>query len=83
MFSTAICPDIPNPLNGKIEFAEDKLAPFDLGTVATYICDFGYAVTEGNEMRVCVMDELSEAGTWNGNATTCDGQLCTKYSCRG
>ena len=84
LLSTAIvakCPDIPNPLNGKIDFAEDNLAPFDLGTTATYICDLGYAVTEGSKMRVCVMDELGgEAGIWNGKAPTCDGQLsCTQY----
>ena len=52
----------------------DKVAPFDLGTTAKYVCDLGYGVIEGADVRTCVKDGFNETGLWSGAAPTCDGK---------
>ena len=39
-----MCPDIPDPDKGQIDFVPDDTAPFSLGTNATYSCDDGYSL---------------------------------------
>ena len=72
------CPDIPNPTNGRIDFTADDLAPFDVGTTATYVCDQGYVLLNLNggdtiRIRTCVLDNSSGIGLWNGSAPSCVG----------
>lgn len=74
-FTAAItCPDIPDPLNGRIDFFIDDLCPFDYGTVATYSCDVGFGL-EGAAVRVCEGDGSSPNGAWSGSAPSCSGKL--------
>lgn len=68
------CRDIDNPKNGRINFAEDSKAPFDIGTMATYHCDLGYEAEGGDVIRYCQEDGISEYGVWNGTAPQCLGE---------
>ena len=53
----------------------NRLAPFELGTTATYVCDLGYGVLEDSDVRVCMKDGFSEIGMWNGTAPSCVRKL--------
>ena len=59
------------PQNGSITYTANATADFDVGTVATYSCDQGYALNVENPSRVCT--ELVGSGTaiWNGFTPTC------------
>ena len=73
-FSAAImCPDLPNPLNGRIDFSIDETALFDYNTTAAYVCDIGYGLTDEGAVRRCSGDETSTTGIWSGEAPTCEG----------
>ena len=68
------CPHIPDPENGQIIFAPDKVAPFDRATTATYSCDPGFGLTcSGSTVRTCNrMNETSVEGVWSGEELSCD-----------
>ncbi len=58
-------------MNGRIEYLPDTTAPYDVSTVATYICDEGYALMGGSPMRNCI--GLSDGGAmFDGTAPTCE-----------
>ncbi len=65
------CPELPPILNGSIKYVEDDNAPFDLGTMATYMCNDGFFLDRGDE-RNCT---TGEAGTgvwvWTGQEPQC------------
>ena len=67
------------PQNGTITYTANATADFDVGTVATYSCDQGYALNVENPSRVCT--ELVGSGTaiWNGTSPSCDCELPEKY----
>lgn len=67
-----MCPDIPNPTNGRIDFAPDETAFFDYATNATYVCNFGYGLSGTNTIRRCGGDGTSTTGVWSGSAPTCE-----------
>ncbi len=71
-----MCPDLPDPANGRVTFSGDGLALFVLNTVATYSCEPGYGLNS-TDIRTCVDEsgETDPVGTWNGDAPTCSGQL--------
>ncbi len=66
-----MCPDLANPINGRVTFSPDSLA---LATVATYNCEPGYGLNS-TSVRTCVdlSGETDPVGTWNGDASTCSG----------
>ena len=69
-----MCPDLPDPANGRVTFSADGLAPFVLATVATYSCEPGYGLSS-TDTRTCVDEsgETDPVGTWDGDASTCSG----------
>ncbi len=69
-----MCPDLPDPANGRVTFSGDGLALFVLNTVATYSCEPGYGLNSA-DTRTCVDESLqtNPVGTWNGDAPTCSG----------
>ncbi len=68
---TALCGVLPAIDNGRIEYLPDTTAPFDVSTVAIYICDEGYVLMGGSPMRNCIV--LSDGGAiFNGTAPTCE-----------
>ena len=70
-FAVIQCPDIPDPFNGQIVFVEDRTAPFDYGTNATYSCNPGYTLSGMDTVRVCGGDGSSAAGEWSGKSICC------------
>ncbi|XP_064407236.1 sushi, von Willebrand factor type A, EGF and pentraxin domain-containing protein 1-like isoform X2 [Halichondria panicea] len=73
-----MCPDLANPINGRVTFSPDSLA---LATVATYNCEPGYGLNS-TSVRTCVdlSGETDPVGTWNGDASTCSAIQCTTLS---
>ena len=72
------CPDIPDPENGDILFAEETTSPFKLDTTATYTCNLGYSLV-GEAMRTCEGDGTQERGMWSSLAPECVGECCCYY----
>ena len=71
-----VCSDIPDPENGDIMFAEGTTSPFEVGTIATYICNLGYSLMGGDSARTCEGDGTQEYGMWSGLAPECVGEYC-------
>jgi len=55
------CPELDHPDNGKVEVEGQEV-----GHTATYTCDFGFVIKDGDIMRTCQDD-----GTWSGDAPVC------------
>ncbi len=77
-FVGVVCAALPAPDNfGRVSYSLDATEPYDVGTVATYSCntDIGYGLT-GSTTRTCVDgDGLTNVGTWNEVAPTCECKL--------
>ncbi len=79
---TALCGVLPAIDNGRIEYFPDTTAPFDVSTVAMYMCDEGYVLMGGSPMRNCII-VLSDGGAiFNGTAPTCERKWTTSYNIR-
>ncbi len=59
--------------NGRIDYFADTSSPFDYATVASYICNPGYAVIGTVKTRTCVGDGSTPIGIWTGTAPICQG----------
>ena len=67
-----MCSDLPDPVNGRVTFAPDTLAPFRLDTIATYDCDIGFGLSGAHE-RTCDNTETTDSiATWSGDAPICE-----------
>ena len=69
-----MCPDLPDPDNGDIEYSTDLTATFDAPTTATYKCDPGYSLVGGDTVRICTGTGTSTSGFWTGSTPTCEGE---------
>ena len=68
VFCTAMfCPELLDPLNGEVAY--DTI----YGAIATYSCDTGYGLSEGDGMQTCGAGGSSAMGTWEGVVPTCEG----------
>ena len=68
------CPLLKNLKNGTIVYSSEQESRFDIGTVATYICDQGY-VLNGTTLRACMEDDrIDTVGEWSRDAPTCLGE---------
>ena len=70
-----MCPDLPDPENGDIEYTMDITASFDVTTTAMYRCDHGYSLVGGDTVRMCTGTSDSPAGDWTGTAPSCEGMV--------
>ena len=66
-----VCPNLPNPGNGRVVQASGGNVP---GTVATYSCYAGYRLL-GNADRPC-----GSTGVWTGEVPTCWSKPLNWYS---
>ena len=76
--AAVMCPDLPNPTNGRIVYGSDSEALFDVSTIATYMCDEGYGpATPSSITRTCLVSATDTTtnpiGDWFGSAPTCEG----------
>ena len=62
------------PESGAISYSTSmsQTSTFDFGTIATFSCDSGLAVS-GSVERTCHGDGSNVNGEWNGNDPTCVG----------
>ncbi len=56
--------------NGFIAYSEVSLAPYNVGSVATYSCLQDYELRLGDETRTCV--DIGFGGIFIGVAPTCE-----------
>ncbi|XP_064384964.1 uncharacterized protein LOC135333878 isoform X2 [Halichondria panicea] len=66
--------------NGRIDYLADTLPPFDYATVASYICNPGYAVIGTVETRTCRGDGSTPIGMWTGTAPICQVVTCASLN---
>lgn len=59
-----LCPQLPNPLNGRVRY-EDSPSAFRPGGIVRYSCNTGYTV-EGATMAECQVN-----GSWSAPVPTC------------
>ena len=57
------CGPLSPPLNGQIFIGNTTE-----GNVATYLCDSGFLLVDGDDSRVCGFDS-----SWSGDEPTCEG----------
>ena len=67
-----MCSSLPAPLNGSITFVVDTTPTFDFMTTAMYKCDPGFALSGGDEVRICEEGPVESVGEWSGTEPTCD-----------
>ena len=68
-----VCQALPLFGNGSVEYSPDTTAPYDEGTVATHICNTGFALI-GNSIQTC-----QENGSFDGDPPLCEGRSDIKY----
>ncbi|XP_064387502.1 uncharacterized protein LOC135335845 isoform X3 [Halichondria panicea] len=65
------CDALPGIDNGEISYNIDKLDNFPDGTVATYTCNSGYILMNGDLMRTCEVQVGSSLGSFGGTEPEC------------
>lgn len=70
------CPDIADPGNGNIVFTLDATAPFNIGTLAAFVCNEGFTL-HGDKVLECVKAVFEDI--WNSSAPICSGKLYILY----
>ena len=68
-FLTAICSDLPTPVNGVIIYSPTS-TPRLQGAMATHSCVTGYQLSSSTTTRTCQSDR-----TWSGSSLTCQSEL--------
>ena len=66
--------------NGAVTYATDMMANFELGTIATHSCNFGYVLQAEAILitRTCMDDDgMDIVGVWSGPAPTCARKFYT------
>ena len=74
MVAAIECPPLQLIANGFITYNPDNTPDYDIGTLATYTCDEGFAFASALtiQLRNCNDDDGMDAiGVWGGSAPTC------------
>ncbi len=72
--NTAVtCQSLTSPVNGRIAYQANAIAPFAFETTVTYSCNTNYGLHSGDRVRTCVRSPAGP-GMWSGTAPTCEGQ---------
>ena len=67
-----MCSELLALENGMISYGPDSEGPdYDLGTVATYTCNQGFALVGEDQIRTCVDIRNGSNGNFNGTAPIC------------
>ncbi|XP_064386678.1 E-selectin-like [Halichondria panicea] len=74
------CPPLAGITNGFITYTIDNTPNYDLGTVATYVCDAGFVLDLSlgrSEIRTCIDDNgLDTIGVFDRQAPRCVRNIC-------
>ncbi len=76
------CQSLPDIENGVISYTTDMTANYTLGTMATYICNAGFALdfsaTNSSASRTCENDDgVDTLGVWRDAPPACVCKLFT------
>ena len=63
------CPALEPIPNGVITYGPDMMADFDVGTMATYSCDFGF-LPVGSVTQLCI-----SGGIWTDQPPVCERKI--------
>ena len=67
-----MCSELPALENRAISYIPDNEGPdYNLGTVATYTCNVGFALVGEDRTRTCEDVSNGLSGEFNGTAPTC------------
>ena len=69
--SATECEPLLDVANGTITYAEDTIPNYELGTVATYMCDDGFFLMGEDQMNCTVGDGTSAVGVFDKQSPTC------------
>ena len=68
------CPELESISNGHIVYVPDREPKYFFGTLATYVCNFGFGLTLSLD-KECVADFDTFNASWNSTDTTsCNGE---------
>ncbi|XP_064386513.1 sushi, von Willebrand factor type A, EGF and pentraxin domain-containing protein 1-like [Halichondria panicea] len=70
------CSALRSVMNGTISFPSGTTAPYDYETTATYQCNRGHVLTNGNRVRTSSGDGSSPTGQWDSTAPQCPPVDC-------
>ncbi len=65
---TALCPILPPIDNGRVQYSPDFIPDFNVGTEATYTCNFGFRLI-GQMVLECEGN-----GLWSNVPPMCEGE---------
>ena len=75
VYTDITCTSLSAPMNGFITYATDNSEPYEFRTIATYGCNNGYGLSNGDTVRTCVAASQGGAsqggGQWSGLAPIC------------
>ncbi len=63
------CPALASIQNGNITYGPDMIPDFDVDTVATHSCNFGFRL-DGSDTRVCLF-----GGIWSDQPRVCQRKI--------
>ncbi len=66
---TGMCAVLPSIPNGAITYSNNAMGQKPVNTVATYSCNVGHTLYNGDTTRTC------QDSAWTGSAPTCEGAL--------
>ena len=69
-----MCPVLSVPENSAITYSEDSSSSLGFLGTATYSCNTGFGLSDGDTVRTCV-GAAGSSGEWTGTAPTCEGEF--------
>lgn len=67
LFPAISCPDLADPTDGSVVLTDGT----NVDSSATYSCDEGFALYNGDHSRTCHLNAAEDAATWDGQAPEC------------
>ena len=75
-FTAVECLELAPLENGVIAYSPDTEPPYELGTVASHVCNQGYRLV-GVQTRVCE-DVGTAVGEFSGEPPVCEGETVSE-----
>ena len=69
-----MCESLQDPVNGYVLYSPDTTALYEFQTVASYRCNNGFGLRNGDFTRNCVNSAVS-SGQWDGTAPECASKI--------
>ena len=70
-FTGKNCPSLPTPVDGSVRFTDGQ----NNNSEATFSCNEGFTLVQGERLRVCRVNRAKVAGVWDGQSPKCIGKF--------